>query len=96
MIKLNKLSRQVCKRFYYSNTFGRNETKVARLYRIKRNWGRLADATQDKHHDLSQFTNEEVAAADVIISTMRYLIENGRNDVEELLRKRLETMMGYD
>lgn len=96
MIKLNKLAQQVCKRFYYSNTFGRNETSVARLYRIKRNWGRLADATQDKHHDLSQFTNEEVAAADVIISTMRYLIENGRNDVEELLRKRLETMMGYD
>lgn len=96
MIKLNKLSRQACKRFFYINAFGRNESRTARRLRILRNWDRMAGATDEPHGSLKEFTQEEVAAADVIISTIRFLIEDGCEDVEKLLRKRLETMIDYD
>ncbi|MBQ7156294.1 MAG: hypothetical protein IJR86_00670 [Bacteroidaceae bacterium] len=56
----------------------------------------MAGATDEPHRSLREFTQEEVAAADVIISTIRFLMEDGCEDVEKLLRKRLETMIDYD
>lgn len=60
------------------------------LHEISRTWRELCNTTAHKDDNLSDWTQREVGAADMIIATLTYLQRIGCNDVEKLILDTLE------
>lgn len=60
------------------------------LYDISRNWRKLLDATNFPENDISDWSEKEEAAGEVIISAITYLQRIGCRNIEQLLRDTVE------
>ena len=60
------------------------------LYDISRHWRRLLESSSFQSDNIESWSEEEEAAADVMISTLAYLRRIGCKNIEQLLRDATE------
>lgn len=62
------------------------------LYEISRKWRELYDASNLNSLTVKDWSEKEVAAAEVIIASLTFLERIGCKDIEQLLRQTLEQL----
>lgn len=60
------------------------------IYEISRKWRALCDATNFNSQSVKNWSEKEVAAAEVIIASLTFLERIGCKNVEQLLKQTLE------
>ena len=94
-ITLNKEYGALCEEITAANEYLTPESSARPLiYDISRNWRELADATPFVCDKDRRYSEQEVAAAKVVISSICYLQRIGCPDVERLLKDTIERLAG--
>lgn len=89
-ITLNKHAIRCEKMALTSGKITRDSSAGTFLYDISRNWRLLAKATVFKSLTNPKWSEREVAAAEVLVSTITYLQRIGCKDIEKLLKETIE------
>lgn len=64
------------------------------LYDVSRSWRREADAVSFKSMELGDYTERQIAGADVIIDQLLCLKRDGCDQLEQLIRDRMRQRFG--
>ena len=68
----------------------RNDSPKAVVLAISSEWRELAEAGKERSNHIPSWSEREEEAADVIIATLTYLEKIGCNDIEQLLKDKVE------
>ena len=89
-IPLNKAAVRCEKMAIANGRITPNSSSRPLLYDISRHWRRLLDATGYRSESLSLWSEREVEASEVIISSLAYLQRIGCSNIEQLLKDTME------
>lgn len=90
MITLNKLAE---KSYHIDMRRGKINIHTSRraiINAISTEWRELFNAQKEPSNHLPQYTEQEEEAADVIITTMTFLHKIGCNNIEQLIRDKID------
>lgn len=90
MITLNKLAAKCFDIALRRGRINKFSSGKAFILAISAEWRKLMSATKYRSEHLPQYSEQEEEAADVIISTLTYLRRIGCEDIEQLIRDKVE------
>lgn len=90
MIKLNKLAKLCREIAIMRGKITSNSNPRAVLYHISVEWRELYNATKFKSEHLPKWSEQEEEAADIIITCLTYLESIKCENIENLLRDKIE------
>ena len=90
MIKLNKLADFVYKTAIRRGKIRDSSSPMLAIAQISAEWRELWEATNARSEHLPIYSEKEEEAADVIIATISFLKHIGCDDIEALLRAKID------
>lgn len=90
MITLNKLAAKCFDIAMHRGKINEYTSGRAFILAISTEWRKLLNATKFRNEHLPKYSEQEEAAADIIISTLTYLRRIGCEDIERLIKDKIE------
>lgn len=90
MITLNRLAKRCFDIALKRKKMTETTSPKAVVLAISSEWRELAEAGKDRSNHIPSWSEREEEAADVIIATLTYLEKIGCNDIEQLLKDKVE------